>query len=126
MTERFQIFKCNVCGNIIEIQHGEGVNPVCCDQPMNLIEAKTADAGKEKHVPVIEKIPGGFKVTVGSVLHPMEANHYIEWIQLMADNRAYRQYLKPGEQPVAVFMIDAAKVSAREYCNVHGLWKADK
>ena len=124
MTERFQIYKCIECGNIIEIQHGNGAAPVCCNQKMNLFEEKTADAAAEKHVPVIEKIPGGFRVTIGSTLHPMVEDHYIEWIQLIADNHSCRQYLKPGDQPTAVFMTDAAAVTAREYCNKHGLWKS--
>jgi len=126
MTERFQIFKCNECGNIIEIEHGNGAIPYCCNAKMNLMEEKTADAATEKHVPLIEKIPGGFKVTVGSTLHPMVEDHYIEWIQLIADNRSYKQYLKPGDKPEATFMIEAASVIAREYCNKHGLWKAVK
>lgn len=126
MTETYQIYKCNICGNVVEVQHGKGANPVCCDEKMNLLEEKTADAATEKHVPVIEKIPGGYKVTVGSTLHPMVEDHYIEWIQLIAGNRAYRQYLKPGDQPVATFLIEAASVTAREYCNKHGLWKSSK
>jgi superoxide reductase len=82
------------------------------------------NAAKEKHVPVIEKVPGGFKVKVGSVAHPMEEKHYIEWIELIADGKAYRQFLSPGMVPEATFMLNAATVTAREYCNIHGLWKA--
>jgi superoxide reductase len=84
----------------------------------------TVDAAKEKHVPVIEKIAGGFKVKVGSVAHPMEEKHFIEWIEIIADGKAYRQFLNPGQVPEATFMLEAATVSAREYCNLHGLWKA--
>jgi len=103
----------------------EGVGElVCCNQPMKLYKENTVDAAKEKHVPVVEKTPSGFKVTVGSVAHPMEEKHFIEWIEVIADGKAYRQFLKPGGAPEATFQIDAAKVTAREYCNLHGLWKA--
>ncbi len=91
---------------------------------MILLDEKTSDATTEKHVPVIEKIDGGYKVVVGSTPHPMEAAHYIEWIELLADGSAYRQFLKPGDAPEATFAIDAENITAREYCNVHGLWKA--
>jgi superoxide reductase len=124
MTERLQIYKCEVCGNVVEMLH-EGVGElVCCDQPMKLYRENTVDAAKEKHVPVVEKTASGFKVKVGSVAHPMEEKHYIEWIELVADGKAYRQFLKPGEKPEADFCIDAKKVTAREYCNLHGLWRA--
>ncbi len=124
MTEKLQVYKCEVCGNIVEVIHEGGGELVCCGQPMKLFTENTVDAAKEKHVPVIEKVEGGFKVTVGSVAHPMEEKHYIEWIELVADGKAYRQFLNPGDAPEAVFRIDAEKVSAREYCNLHGLWKA--
>jgi superoxide reductase len=124
MTEKLQIYKCEVCGNIVEMLH-EGVGElVCCNQPMKLYQENTVDAAKEKHVPVVEKTASGFKVKVGSVPHPMEEKHYIEWIEVIADGKAYRQFLKPGQKPEAVFPMEAGKVSAREYCNVHGLWKA--
>jgi len=125
MTKRLQVYKCEKCGNIVEVLH-EGVGElVCCGEPMKLFEEKTADAATEKHVPVIEKIDGGYMVKVGSVAHPMEENHYIEWIELLADGAAYRKFLNPGDAPEAVFEIKAEKVSAREYCNVHGLWKGE-
>jgi superoxide reductase len=124
MAERLQVYKCNVCGNIVEVLHGGGGELVCCGQPMVLLKENTVDAAKEKHVPVIEKIDGGYKVKVGSVAHPMEEKHFIEWIELIADGKAYIQFLKPGDLPEAVFMVKAAKVSAREFCNLHGLWKA--
>jgi superoxide reductase len=98
---------------------------VCCGQPMNLLEEKTADKATEKHVPVIEKSDKGYTVTVGTTLHPMTEEHYIEWIELIADGKSYRQYLKPGDEPKAEFCLadEAAEVSAREHCNVHGLWR---
>ena len=124
MAERLEVYKCEVCGNIVEVLTGGAGELVCCGQPMTLLGEKTADAGMEKHVPVIEKIQGGYKVAVGSTLHPMVEDHYIEWIELLADGKAYRQFLKPADAPEAVFLIDATEVGAREHCNKHGLWKA--
>lgn len=118
-----KIYKCAVCGNIIELVHDHNGAISCCGSPATLMAANTVDAAKEKHVPVIEKIPGGYKVTVGSVLHPMEEKHYIMWIDLIAGDYTLRKYLKPGDQPVAEFKCDAPNVTAREYCNLHGLWK---
>ena len=124
MTERLQIYKCEVCGNIVEVLH-EGVGElVCCGQPMKLLMANTVDAAKDKHVPVIEKTAAGVQVKVGSAAHPMEEKHYIEWIEIIADGKAYRQFLKPGDAPQATFDIQANKIEAREHCNIHGLWKA--
>ena len=123
MAKKLEIYKCAACGNIIEVLHGGIGQLVCCGEPMELLEEKTADAATEKHVPVIEKIPGGYKVKVGSVPHPMEEKHYIEWIELLANGKAYRQFLEPAMAPEAVFNIEADSVSAREHCNVHGLWK---
>jgi len=124
MTARFEIYKCEDCGDIIEVLHeGAGVYS-CCDNLMKRCVENTVDASKEKHVPVIEKIAGGYKVKVGSVPHPMEEKHYIEWIELLADGKAYRAFLKPGGKPEATFQTDAVNVTAREYCNLHGLWKA--
>jgi len=123
MTKRLQIYKCEVCRNIVEVLHEGKGELVCCGQPMKLYEENTVDAAKEKHVPVIEKVEGGFKVKVGSVTHPMEEKHYIEWIEVIVDGKAYRQFLKPGEIPEAVFNIEAEKIIAREYCNLHGLWR---
>jgi len=124
MPKQLEIYKCELCGNIVEVVHGGGAALVCCGQEMKLMVENTVDAAKEKHVPVIEKVEGGYKVTVGSVLHPMEEKHYIEWIELVADGKAYRQFLKPGDTPVATFCISATSVTAREYCNLHGLWTA--
>jgi superoxide reductase len=124
MTEKLQIYKCEVCGNIVEMLHPGAGELVCCGQPMKLFRENTVDAAKEKHVPVIEMTPAGIKVKVGSVAHPMEETHYIEWIEVIADGKAYRKFLKPGEAPEAIFELKAEKVTAREYCNLHGLWKA--
>jgi len=123
MAEKLQVYKCDACGNIVEVLHGGGGELVCCGEPMKLLVENTVDAAKEKHVPVIEKVAGGFKVNVGSVAHPMEEKHYIEWIEIIADGEAYRQFLNPGEAPEATFNIAAEKITAREYCNLHGLWK---
>ncbi len=118
------IYKCDICGNIVEMLEASDGELVCCGQPMNLLDEKTADSATEKHVPVIEKTADGYSVTVGSTLHPMTEEHFIQWIELLADGKAYRAYLKPGDEPKASFCIKAEKVSAREYCNIHGLWKA--
>jgi len=118
------IYKCNVCGNIVQVLHAGGGDLVCCGQNMEQMVENTVDAAKEKHVPVIEKTSNGYKVKVGSVQHPMEEKHYIEWIELIADGVSYRAYLKPGDTPEAEFCISASTVTAREYCNLHGLWKA--
>ena len=123
MAERLEVYKCALCGNIVEVLDGGAGELVCCGEPMQLLEEKTADATKEKHVPVIEKISGGYKVKVGSVPHPMLQEHFIEWIELLADGKAYRQFLDPGMAPEATFQVKAGTVSAREHCNVHGLWK---
>ncbi len=124
MAQKLEIYKCEVCGNIVELLHGGKGELVCCGQPMKLYRENTVDASKEKHVPVIEKVAGGYLVKVGSVAHPMEEKHYIEWIEVIADGAVYRYFLNPGAAPEATFSIDAAKVTAREYCNLHGLWKA--
>lgn len=124
MTAKLDVYKCNACGNMVEVIHGGDGELVCCGEPMIKLTENTTDAAKEKHVPVIEKVDGGYKVSVGSVLHPMEPDHYIEWIELLADGKAYRQFLSPGDEPIATFCVEAATVSAREFCNKHGLWKA--
>jgi superoxide reductase len=124
MAEKLQVYKCEVCGNIAEMIHGGAGQMVCCGQPMKLYKENMVDAAKEKHVPVVEKTAEGIKVKVGSVAHPMEQAHYIEWIEVIADGKAYRQFLNPGEAPEATFAIKAEKLTVREYCNLHGLWKA--
>jgi len=123
MAEKMEIYKCELCGNIVEVVHGGKGELVCCGQPMKLFKENTVDAAKEKHVPVVEKTPDGFKVKVGSVPHPMEDKHYIEWVEAVVEGKAYRQFLNPGETPEATFKIDTNQITAREYCNLHGLWK---
>ena len=124
MALQLGVYKCGMCGNIVEVVHaGEG-ELVCCGKPMTLLVENTTDAAREKHVPVVEKTSTGWKVKIGSIPHPMEEKHYIEWIELIADGVAYRKFLKPGEAPEAEFCLAASQVTAREYCNIHGLWKA--
>ena len=124
MPMLLEIYKCEHCGNIVEIVHGGGAPLACCGEEMKQLTENTVDAAKEKHVPVIEISDGVVKVTVGSVLHPMEEKHYIEWIELVADGKVYRQALKPGDVPTATFNITATSLFARELCNLHGLWSA--
>jgi len=124
MAEKLEVYKCEICGNIIEVLHGGEGELACCGQPMIQMVENTVDAAKEKHVPVIEKVEGGVKVKVGDVAHPMEEKHWIEWIEIIADGKAYRQFLNPGEAPEAIFNVEAEQITAREYCNIHGLWKA--
>jgi len=125
MAEKLQIYKCEVCGNIVEVTHGGDGELVCCGKPMKLMTENTVDAAKEKHVPVMEKTANGFLVKIGSVAHPMEDKHYIEWIEILTeDGKAYRKFLKPGDKPEAEFCITEGFVTAREYCNLHGLWSA--
>lgn len=124
MTKKLEIYKCEVCGNIVEVLHEGKGELVCCGKPMKLFTENTVDAAREKHVPVIEETANGVKVKVGSVAHPMEEKHQIEWIEIIADGKAYRQFLKSGETPEALFEVKGDKITAREYCNLHGLWKA--
>jgi len=123
-TKKLQIYKCNICGNIVEVIHTGAGELVCCGQPMELLVENTTDAAQEKHVPVIEKVDGGIKVAVGSVAHPMEEDHFIEWIEVLVDGKAYRQFLNPGEAPEAFFSVEGEEITAREFCNLHGFWKA--
>lgn len=119
-----QVYRCEKCGNIVEVLFAGGGELVCCGQAMALVKENTVDAAKEKHVPVVERTADGFKVKVGSVAHPMEDKHWIEWVEVIADGKVLRQYLKPGQAPEAVFCVKADTVTAREYCNLHGLWKS--
>ncbi|WP_456385049.1 desulfoferrodoxin [Desulfolithobacter sp.] len=123
MTKKNEVYKCALCGNIVEVLHTGAGELVCCGQPMDLVSENTVDAALEKHVPVVEKTDKGYKVTVGSVAHPMDEKHWIEWIELVADSIVYRQVLTPGDAPEATFCVDATEISARAYCNLHGLWK---
>ena len=124
MTEKLQVYKCDVCGIVAEVLENGAGELVCCGQPMTLQQEKTEDATTEKHVPYIESIDGGVKVRIGqNAAHPMEEKHYIQWIELLADGKAYRQFLQPGDAPEAVFNVAGGDLSAREYCNIHGLWK---
>jgi superoxide reductase len=123
MTKRLEIYKCEVCGNIVEMLHGGVGSMICCNEPMKRYEENTVDAAKENHVPVKEVVNGAVKVRVGDVAHPMEEKHYIEWIEVISGDKAYRQFLKPGDAPEALFTIDG-DVTVREYCNLHGLWKS--
>ena len=127
MTKLHDIYTRTVCGNRVEVVHeGEG-ELVCCGQPMKRMVAGTSDGAAEKHVPVIEKIDGGYKVKVGSVEHPSTAEHHIEWIELicLSCGSVQRKHLRPGDKPEAVFTTKSAHVMAREYCNLHGLWQAE-
>ena len=124
MAQKLGIYKCEKCGNIVEVLHASPALMSCCNQSMTVVTENSVDAAKEKHVPVVEKIEGGYLVKVGSVAHPMEEKHLIEWIELDADGMVYRKFLKPGDAPQAIFLTDAQNVTAREFCNLHGFWKA--
>jgi len=123
MTQLNQVYKCNICGNVVTILHTGAGQLVCCNQPMQLLEEKTKDEGQEKHVPVIVKKENKVVVKVGSIPHPMEQNHYIEWIELTVDKVLHRKFLSPDDPPEAEFPVNGQNLTAREYCNLHGLWK---
>jgi superoxide reductase len=123
MTEKKQVYKCNVCGNMVVVLHNGSGELVCCQQPMQLELEKNQETGEEKHKPTIERTETGVIVRVGEVDHPMESEHYIEWIEVITEHRIYRKELLPGVEPVAEFFLEAKNISARAYCNVHGLWK---
>ena len=124
MTKRLEVYKCDVCGNIIEVVHASGGELVCCARKMILLEEKKEDQGMEKHLPVIETTDGGLKVIVGSVTHPMEENHFIEWIELVTDIATHIVFLKPGQAPEALFCDCTGEkiIAVREHCTIHGLW----
>lgn len=124
MAQMNEVYKCEMCGNIVEILHGGAGALTCCNEKMARLKENTVDAAKEKHVPVIEIGKDSITVKVGSVAHPMLDEHSIEWIELIADGKVYRQNLKPGGAPEATFPVIAKEVTAREYCNLHGLWSA--
>lgn len=124
-AKRHDLFHCPICGIIVEGLHAGGGKLVCCGKPMDLLEENTIDAATEKHVPVITKEEGGYRVVVGDVEHPMEDDHYIEWIELLVDGNSFKHFLKPGEKPEAFFPVSGESIVAREYCNLHGHWKAE-
>lgn len=132
MTNKYEIYKCKTCGNVIEVLHPNEGQLICDNQPMDLLEEKTVDTGAEKHVPIIEELPpnvcrekDGFIVKVGAVAHPMEESHYIEWIEIITDDgKRGKKFLKPGDKPEAEFHTRRKVLGARIYCNVHGLWKS--
>lgn len=124
VKELNEVYKCSVCGNIVTVLHVGGGELVCCNKPMVQMTENTVDAATEKHVPVIEKTESGILVKVGEVEHPMEDSHYIEWIEIIADGERHIKYLNPGDKPEALFPVQAESIIAREYCNLHGLWKA--
>lgn len=118
------IYRCSVCGNMVELVHAGNGELVCCGQPMQRLKENTTDASLEKHVPLIEKTNDGIRVKVGSIAHPMEEKHYIEWIEVIAGGRVCRHFLKPGQAPEADFCLEGTELTAREYCNLHGLWRS--
>lgn len=124
MAKKLEIYKCSICGNIVEVMHGGEGEMSCCGSPMEQQKENTVDAAQEKHVPVVEKVDGGFKVSVGSVAHPMTDDHFIEWIELIAGEKCYTHFLNPGDTPEATFSVSADSATARAYCNLHGAWKA--
>lgn len=126
MAEQFEIYKCEVCGNVVELLFAASDSLACCGQPMKHMVASSVDAAKEKHVPVLEASGTGCKVKVGSTPHVMEEKHWIEWIEVaQANGKRFKKFLKPGDAPEAEFCCEPKDViSVREYCNLHGLWKA--
>lgn len=128
MTEEKQVYRCNICGNMVEVLHLGVGKLVCCENEMQLLEEKSEGVGPEKHIPIIEQIEDGIRVKIGEISHPMEGNHCIEWVELVTDKGIYRKVFKPGDNPEAEFKInieDVNEVSAREYCSIHGLWKSE-
>lgn len=124
MPKRLEVYKCSICGNIVEVVHSGAGALICCGQNMDRMTENTTDAATEKHVPVIELGDGTVTVKVGDVAHPMEDAHYIEWIEILVEDKVYRQYLKAGEPAQVTFNVSATTVTARAYCNLHGLWAA--
>ncbi len=125
MAERLQLYKCEVCGHIVMVFSNGTGTLTCCNQPMTPCRENTTDAAQEKHVPVVEKTEAGFKVKVGSVAHPMEEDHYIQWVELVAGENLCCRFLNPGDAPEVTFTTDAEQVSARAYCNLHGYWRGE-
>jgi len=124
MPKRLEVYKCEICGNIVEVTHSGAGALVCCGKNMERMAENTTDAATEKHVPVIEIGDGTVTVKVGDVAHPMIDEHYIEWIEILVDDKVYRQYLQAGVSPEATFNVAVTSVTARAYCNLHGFWSA--
>ena len=124
MTEQREVYLCEVCGNLVEMLRSGAGTLVCCDQPMTLQRENTTDAAQEKHVPVVERIGDQLKIVVGSAAHPMNDDHYIEWIEVAHGRSTMHRHLRPGEAPEAWFPALDGEVMVRAYCNLHGLWKA--
>ena len=124
MTKKLEVYKCDICGNIVEVIHAGVGQLVCCSKPMELLKERKDDQWLEKHAPVIEKTSAGIKIKVGSVPHPMEDKHYIEWIEVIDGEKLHRKFLKPGDKPEAEFEVKSENIKTREYCNVHGLWSS--
>ena len=124
MPKRLEVYKCEICGNIVEVVHSGAGALICCGKNMDRITENTTDAATEKHVPVIELAADSVTVKVGDVAHPMEDAHYIEWIEILVEDKIYRQYLQAGQPAQATFNLSATTVTARAYCNLHGLWTA--
>jgi len=124
MAKKQKIYKCSICGNIVEVLHEGAGTLVCCGKDMDELEEKNTDEGQEKHVPVISIEGDTAKVSVGHIPHPMEDSHYIEFIQLITDGNTQTKYLKPNNLPQAEFTLpkEYQNISAREYCNIHGVW----
>ncbi len=123
MTQINQIYRCDICGNIVEMVHQGAGQLVCCGKPMELLEEKTKDKGLEKHSPVLERIDNVLKIKIGSIIHPMEESHYIEWIEAVSGDKTCKKFLRPKNSPEARFEDIGQEVSVRSYCNIHGLWK---
>ena len=122
MTKKREIYRCSICGNMIEVTNAGVGTLVCCEKPMVRLDGNEADASFEKHVPVVEKMSGGYRVRVGSLSHPMTEGHYIQWIELMTKKKVLRHELTPDDMAEATFLTDEEMVCARAYCNLHGLW----
>lgn len=125
MIKKDQLYRCQVCGNIVDVRHEGTGELVCCNKSMNLLRANTEDAATEKHVPVVTRTEDGITVRVGEVDHPMDEDHYIEWITLVTESGTKTVYLAPGDEPKAIFKITAQSGVVYEYCNLHGLWKVE-
>jgi superoxide reductase len=126
MTELKQIYKCNVCGNMVEMVHTGAGELICCGENMERKQEKNEEEGLEKHRPVIERTDSGVIVKVGSVPHPMAPDHYIEWIEVITEHRVYRKNIAINQDPWAEFFLEAEHIKARAYCNIHGLWSSEE